>query len=266
MRKIVHFQTILYTSPRCQYRGKHISIVVWSLVTYLVTHRAARTAEILDWFTFASQRGHLYYDSCPDQHRSSGPRLQPNLSTASSSSLDERSLPITDLSTQPRRQSQDDRILPAPPTHPLTSEASSSGPPSPKPPPFSSLYFPTADEVDRFKFAVTEAINEHILATAPAPSFEEALAEEEEDQRVAATKPAVPRDTKGESSGRNLEDGEPPPPYTEGTSPIEAFTYVMAAAGGPSSIITQVSQSAGPPINTLGGEFRDCRSNMKLTL
>lgn len=142
-----------------------------------------------------------------------------------------------------------------PPIHSLNSEASSSGPPSPKPPPFSSLYFPTADEVDRFKVAVTEAINEHIFATAPAPSFAEALAEEEEDQRVAATKPTVPRDTKGESSSRNLEDGEPPPPYTEGTSPIEAFTYVMAAAGGPSSIITQVSQSAGPPINTLGGVF-----------
>jgi hypothetical protein len=164
-------------------------------------------------------------------------------------------LPITDLYNQPRRQSQDDQILPAPPVHSFNSEASSSGPPSPKPPPFSSLYFPTEDEVDRFKLAVTEAINEHILATAPAPSFAEALAEEEEEQRVAATKPAHTRDTKGESSGRNLDDGEPPPPYTEGTSPIEAFTYVMAAAGGASSIITQVSQSAGPPINTLGSMF-----------
>jgi len=135
----------------------------------------------------------------------------------------------------------------------LGSEASSPGPPSPKPPPFSSLYFPSEDEVNRFKVAVTEAINEHILATAPAPSFAEAIAEDEEDQRTTETKAALPRDTKGESSRSNLDDGEPPPPYTEGPSPIEAFTYVMAAAGGPSSIITQVQQTAGPPINTLGG-------------
>jgi hypothetical protein len=30
---------------------------------------------------------------------------------------------------------------------------------------------------------------------------------------------------------------------------------VMAAAGGASSIITQVQQTGGPPINTLGGMF-----------
>lgn len=100
---------------------------------------------------------------------------------------------------------------------------------------------------------MTEAVNEHILAALPAPSFEEALAEDAEDERSAATKATLPRDTKGESSTRGLDDGEPPPPYTEGSSPIEAFTYVMAAAGGASSIITQVQQTAGPPINTLGG-------------
>lgn len=161
-------------------------------------------------------------------------------------------LPTTDLSRR-RQDSQDDQITPAPPLHSFGSEASSSSPPSPKPPPFSSLYFPSNTEVSRFKAAVTEAVNEHILSTAPAPSFEEALAEDEEDQRKAEVQAALPRDTKGESSSRNLDDGEPPPPYTEGSSPIDAFTYVMAAAGGPSSIITQVQQSAGPPINTLGG-------------
>ena len=161
-------------------------------------------------------------------------------------------LPITDL-LRARRYSQDDQISPAPPIRSLNSDASLSGPPSPRPPPFSSLYFPSEDEVDRFKFAVTEAINEHVLATAPAPSFAEALAEDEEDQRTSETKAEPSRDTKGESSKSNLDDGEPPPPYTEGSSPIEAFTYVMAAAGGPTSIITQVQQTAGPPINTLGG-------------
>lgn len=224
----------------------------WFFAASLVIHCAARTDKALDWFKSASQQ---VTSRQADQHTSSQAGARPGSYLLSSSLVD--TLPITDLSNQPRRQSQDDQIRPAPPIHSFNSEASSSGPPSPKPPPFSSLYFPTQDEVDRFKLAVTEAINEHILATAPAPSFAEALAEEEEEQRVAATKPAHTRETKGESSGRNPDDGEPPPPYTEGTSPIEAFTYVMAAAGGPSSIITQVSQSAGPPINTLGSMFCD---------
>lgn len=56
------------------------------------------------------------------------------------------------------------------------------------------------------------------------------------------------------SGSKDIDDGEPPPPYSEGSSPLESFTYVMASAGGPASIITQVSQqSGGPPINTLGG-------------
>jgi len=163
--------------------------------------------------------------------------------------------PTTDLSSRSRQYSQDDSINPFLPLRSFTSEASSSSPPSPKPPPFSSLYFPSDHELDRFKAAVTEAVNEHILATAPAPSFAETIAEDEAEQRVAETKVVLPRHTKGETSGRNLEDGEPPPPYTEGSSPLEAFSYVMAAAGGPSSIITQVQQSAGPPINTLGGKL-----------
>lgn len=70
----------------------------------------------------------------------------------------------------------------------------------------------------------------------------------------AETKAALPRDTKEGSSSKDIDDGEPPPPYSEGYSPLESFTYVMASAGGPASIITQVSQqSGGPPINTLGG-------------
>ena len=136
----------------------------------------------------------------------------------------------------------------------LRSEASSSSPPSPRPPPFSSLYFPPQSELQRIKAAVTEAACDSLLAAAPAPSFEETLAEDgAEAQAAAETKAALPRDTKGESSGKGLDDGEPPPPYTEGSSPLESFTYVMAAAGGAASIITQVQQTAGPPINALGG-------------
>lgn len=71
---------------------------------------------------------------------------------------------------------------------------------------------------------------------------------------VQETKRALPEDTKeGSSSRRKDEDVEPPPAYEEGYSPLQSFTYVMAAAGGASSIITQVQQG-GPPINTLGGE------------
>lgn len=108
------------------------------------------------------------------------------------------------------------------------------------------MYFPTNAELDRFKAVISEAPAELYLATAPAPSFEEALAEDEADQGGKE---------KGESSGKGVDDGEPPPPYTEGTSPLDSFTYVMASAGGPASIITQVQQSPGAPINSLGGKF-----------
>ena len=69
-------------------------------------------------------------------------------------------------------------------------------------------------------------------------------------------KAALPRDTKG------LDDGEPPPPYTEGSSPLNGFTYVMAAAGGAASIITQVQQGAPAPVNTLGGTIRSLQLPM----
>ncbi|OAP57087.1 hypothetical protein AYL99_09200 [Fonsecaea erecta] len=150
-------------------------------------------------------------------------------------------------------QDHEDKIYIAPPPHSPRSEASSSSPPSPRPPPFSSLYFPTDAELDRIRATVTEAPCDSLLASAPAPSFEEALAEDElESKAERETKAALPQDTKAQSSsGKAVDDGEPPPPYTEGSSPLESFTYLMAAAGGAASIITQVQQT-GPPINTLG--------------
>ena len=105
---------------------------------------------------------------------------------------------------------------------------------SPYPPSFSSLFFPSAQ-------------HESPPAFAAAPPFGSS------SSAVAETKAALPRDTK-DGSSKDLDDGEPPPPYSEGYSPLESFAYVMASAGGPASILTQVSQStAGPPINTLGG-------------
>jgi len=170
--------------------------------------------------------------------------------------LYDRSLPITALPNRFDEQSLTEEQKTAFISHHPSFQGSSSNPPSPRPPPFSSLYFPPQSELQRIKAAVTEAVCESLLATAPAPSFEETLAEDEAESKAAAeTKAALPRDTKGESSGKGVDDGEPPPPYTEGSSPLDSFTYVMAAAGGAASIITQVQQTGGPPMNALGGRF-----------
>ncbi|KAJ4293862.1 hypothetical protein N0V88_005376 [Collariella sp. IMI 366227] len=65
------------------------------------------------------------------------------------------------------------------------------------------------------------------------------------------TKRALPQDPeKGRSSSKD-DEAEPPPAYEEGSSPLYSFTYLMAAAGGASSIITQVQQG-GPALNPLG--------------
>lgn len=127
--------------------------------------------------------------------------------------------------------------------------------PSPNPPPFSSLHFPSTVSQPTYKEESFEtqleappAFTEH--ATDPQPSSSNV---EEE------TKAALPRDLKDPSGPKDLDDGEPPPPYTEGSSPLEGFTYVMAAAGGASSIITQVSQGGGGPLNALSGTFSECK-------
>jgi ATP-binding cassette subfamily F protein 3 len=119
---------------------------------------------------------------------------------------------------------------------------------SPYPPPFSSLFFPPEDTAEDRNKPCDTAQDESPPAFTSAPAFTESSSSA---AAFAATKAALPRDTK---DGKDLDDGEPPPPYSEGSSPLDSFTYVMASAGGPASIITQVSQtSAGPPINTLGG-------------
>ncbi|KAH7559248.1 hypothetical protein BM1_04185 [Bipolaris maydis] len=121
---------------------------------------------------------------------------------------------------------------------------------SPYPPPFSSLYFPSEDAEERNKSRESPE-DDSPPAFTSAPPFTQSSSSA---AAVAATKAALPNDTKDGSSSKDIDDGEPPPPYSEGFSPLESFTYVMASAGGPASIITQVSQtSAGPPINTLGG-------------
>ena len=129
---------------------------------------------------------------------------------------------------------------------PTSPGASSSSLPSPRPPPFSSLY---SGESDSYNSLVSGAEPSSSLTRPLAPPpFSPSSAV------VAETKAALPPDHKGGPSNKSADEGEPPPPYTEGSSPISSFTYLMAAAGGATSIITQVQQG-GPPINTLGGIY-----------
>ncbi|PWI68884.1 hypothetical protein PCL_01269 [Purpureocillium lilacinum] len=148
-----------------------------------------------------------------------------------------------------------------PPQYPA-SEASSSS----RPPPFSSLFAPFHDaaaassSAAATKFAASASAE--ASASAPAYSYAATACPDSEpfdpDQAVARafrdpvaeTKSVLPRDTKGESS-RKDDDAEPPPAYSEGDSPLHSFSFVMSAAGGAASIITQVQQG-GPPINAIG--------------
>ena len=149
-----------------------------------------------------------------------------------------------------------------PPQYPA-SEASTSA----RPPPFSSLFPPFHyPGQPSGKFAAASTAQASASASLAAPAYTSVSCPESRpfdpdqaaarafDDPVAETKSALPRDTKGEPS-RKVEDAEPPPAYSEddSRSPLHSFSYVMAAAGGAASIITQVQQG-GPPINALGGE------------
>lgn len=157
------------------------------------------------------------------------------------------------------------------PTRPHESSAATTE--SPPPPPFSahnfhSRYFPASPPPDPYHSLVTQCAPATSLTAlaplvppGPAPPFEEHLPDRDLPTRassvVAETKAALPRDTKERQPRKDLDDGEPPPPYTEGSSPLDGFTYVMAAAGGAASILTQVQQGGPAPITTaFGGRFR----------
>lgn len=145
---------------------------------------------------------------------------------------------------------EDDDYYTAPPPH-SPSEASASS--SVGPPPFSSLFFASSDlEPNSNRLEVSESSGSASLPAFAPPTVEEPHASAPSSSVVADTKASF-EDPKADAPGKSSDDGEPPPPYTEGYSPLESFSYVMAAAGGASSIITQVQQTGGPPINTLGG-------------
>ncbi|KAL4783221.1 peptidase family M49-domain-containing protein [Aspergillus varians] len=144
---------------------------------------------------------------------------------------------------------EDDSFYTAPPPHSPCSEAPSSSFASSCPPPFSSLVFTSTGDSNRPEPTAFEPGCASPPAFAPIPPEDGLLEPDPSSALVAETKSSFPRDPKGDQGS---DEGEPPPPYTEGSSPIDSFTYVMAAAGGASSIITQVQQTGGPPINTLG--------------
>ncbi|CAI6081516.1 unnamed protein product [Clonostachys chloroleuca] len=130
----------------------------------------------------------------------------------------------------------------------------SEAPSSPRPPPFSSLFSPPPDDADhrlgKLVASSSVAVAEGEASSAPAYTPCEPWDPDQAVARaVSETKTALPRDTKGQSSKDN--DAEPPPAYSEGDSPLLTFSYVMAAAGGASSIITQVQQG-GPSLNAIG--------------
>ncbi len=166
--------------------------------------------------------------------------------------------------------SSEDRQRSPPPQYPASEASSSSF--RPAPPPFSSLFAPSssahpgpAEVLEPCKLAAA-AVVAATLSPAASPSASSTLSaapayipsgsptsSHPSPSIQEETKRALPRDTKreGESSRSKDDEAEPPPAYSEGSSPLQSFTYLMAAAGGAASIITQVQQG-GPPINAIG--------------
>ncbi len=164
---------------------------------------------------------------------------------------------------------EDSRQRSPPPGYPA-SEASSSFRPAP-PPAFSELFASSSPDPPLDPTYVLESFSDAgvlvagvSVAGTDAPAYAPLASGSSEQSNSSSfqdeTKRALPQDTKREgASSRSKEDeAEPPPAYSEGPIPLQSFTYLMAAAGGASSIITQVQQG-GPPINAIGGA-RDTKS------
>lgn len=138
-----------------------------------------------------------------------------------------------------------------PPQYPKSSDSATSS--SSPPPAFSSLYTSTAAVVEAYKTAVTEAGAPSVPAYAPSASVALDQTTPGPNTTAVSETKAAPLEHSRNDKSKNREDNEPPPAYDEGSSPLDSFTYTMAATGGPASIITQVSQGGAPPMNTLGG-------------
>ncbi|KAL9046909.1 MAG: hypothetical protein Q9214_000382, partial [Letrouitia sp. 1 TL-2023] len=166
-------------------------------------------------------------------------------SSDGSSVSDKFSLQALVLSCEDEHYGQSPSASPPPPTP--STHLSSAPPPS-----FSSLYSTLQDPPNRSKPSVAEPYPSPPPPFAPTQAILDLGPSTFDDKGEAKVAPTS--DTKGEPSSKSAEDTEPPPPYTEGSSPLESFTYVMAAAGGAASIITQVQQGGAPPGNTLAAD------------
>lgn len=170
------------------------------------------------------------------------------------------------LHSPPDPKDSPSRQRPPPPQYPV-SEAS--GPSVFRPPPSFSSLFPTQplddapgsvlEPCEPYKATVADpGDTASTSAAAPAYAPPDQVAPESSNSASAAlrlqdeTKRALPQDTKGHAGSSKDDEAEPPPAYSEGSSPpLHSFTYLMAAAGGAASILTQVQQG-GPSINPLG--------------
>ncbi|KAK6850692.1 BTB/POZ fold protein [Apiospora arundinis] len=130
----------------------------------------------------------------------------------------------------------------------------------PAPPPFFDLYeYASAEDLADDHF---ESLPSNEKSPAPSTAHPASAAA---PAYAPSRYQSLPPDNKPESSGQKSDDpNEPPPAYTEGYSPLLSFTYLMAAAGGASSIITQVQQGGPGPINTIGDVGADETITMDL--
>ncbi|EJT80063.1 general stress response protein Whi2 [Gaeumannomyces tritici R3-111a-1] len=185
--------------------------------------------------------------------------------------------PSSPASSSSRPAPPPERQLSPPPQY-LASETSDASPSSfrPGPPPFSSLVAAPAPFVipggrDSDSDDGDDPSSLELFESAAAPAYAP-LASGSSDPSGSCsfqdeTKRSLPRDSKREGepsrSSKDADDSEPPPAYEEGFSPLQSFSYLMAAAGGASSIITQVQQG-GPPINSIGDVGADETITMDL--
>lgn len=185
-------------------------------------------------------------------------------STTSSTASSMRTSSIHHLETTDSSADADAHVLLSreqlpPPQYPA-SEAS-----SPRPPPFSSLFSPLHDAHERPAQPLLSLPREKHRAPQPLPGRHTNPRHRSRRNPSTRTRPpglsAIPSPrpsarSSGTPRGTRVarDDAEPPPAYSDGDSPLVSFSYLMAAAGGASSIITQVQQ-AGPPVNTIGGEL-----------
>lgn len=130
-----------------------------------------------------------------------------------------------------------------PPGYPICVTSASATLPS-QPPPFCSLYTSTTEVIGSPKTAHSKSGHDPSTQLQQIPKLLPELNTGAKSRSALGTKG---REVKKE------QEREPPPAYSEGSSPFYFFTYLMAATGEAASIISQVQQGGAVPISSLGG-------------